>query len=81
MNINENVNFNAQVTVKDSNGADTVVMYLGANLDTANMNINISSNTVNKALVSANAADVKAQYAEFETAVKTRATELGYVIF
>ncbi|MFL0245532.1 hypothetical protein [Candidatus Clostridium stratigraminis] len=81
MNINENVNFNAQVTVKDDKGVDTVVMYLGATLDTANMNTNINCNTVNKVLASANAADVKAQYEEFETAVKARATELGYVIF
>lgn len=81
VNINENVNFNGQVIVKDSNGTDTVVMYLGASLDTSNMNININANTVNKALVITNAADVKAQYAEFEAAVKARATELGYIIF
>lgn len=81
MNINENVNFNGQVMIKDSNGVDTTVMYLNANLDTANMNISITANTSNKALASANAEEVKKQYAEFETAVKTRATELGYLIF
>lgn len=81
MNINENVNFNAQVTVKDANGVDTPVMYLAATLDTANMNININCSTVNKDLVTANAETVKAQYTEFETAVKARAIELGYVIF
>lgn len=81
MNINENVNFNAQITVKDSNGVDTPVMYFSATIDTANMNININCNTVNKVLATSNAADVKAQYTDFETAVKARATELGYVIF
>lgn len=81
MDINENVNFNAQVKVKDSNGIDTVAMYLGATLDTANMNININCNTVNKSLVAANAEIVKSQYLEFEVAVKERALELGYVIF
>lgn len=81
MNINENVNFNAQVTVKDANGVDTVVMYLGAMLDTANMNININANTINKALIAENAEAVKQQYTEFEAAVKARAAELGYVIF
>lgn len=81
MNINENVNFNAQITVKDENNVDVVALYLSANLDTGNMNININCNTVNKALVAANAETVKAQYLEFELAVKTRATELGYVLF
>lgn len=81
MNINENVNFNGQIVVKDSNGVDTPVVYLNATLDTANMNLSIGVNTVNKALVTSNAENVKAQYAEFETAVKARAKELGYVIF
>lgn len=81
MNINENVSFNAQIMVKDTNGVDTPVMYLAATLDTANMNININCSTANKALVTANAAAIKAQYAEFEAAVKQRAIELGYVIF
>ena len=81
MNINENVNFNGQIVVKDANEVDTPVIYLNAALDTANMNLNIGVNTVNKVLVTSNAENVKAQYAEFEAAVKARATELGYVIF
>ena len=81
MNINENVNFNGQILVKDVNAVDTPVIYLSATLDTANMNLNIGINTVNKALVTSNAENVKDQYAEFESAVKARATELGYVIF
>lgn len=80
MNINENVTMNGQITVKE-NDTDTPVMYLSASIDTANMNININCNTVNKTLATANAVDVKAQYADFEAAVKARATELGYVIF
>lgn len=81
MNINENVNFNGQIVVKDANEVDTPVIYLNATLDTANMNLNIGVNTVNKVLVTSNAENVKAQYEEFEAAVKARATELGYVIF
>lgn len=81
MNINENVNFNAQAIVKDANNVDVAVMYFNATLDTANMNVNISCSTTNKALVTANADAVKTQYIEFEAAVKARATELGYVIF
>ncbi|MFL0267234.1 hypothetical protein [Candidatus Clostridium radicumherbarum] len=45
------------------------------------MNLSLNANTVNKALVTANAADVKDQYSEFEAEVKARATALGYAIF
>lgn len=80
MNINETTTLNGNITVKDANGNDTVVAYLNANLS-GNMNININMNVQNTALVTANAADVKAQYEEFVVKVKARATELGYVIF
>jgi len=79
--INETANFNSQVTVKDTNGADVQVAYLNATLDKGNQNINISMSTTNKELVLANAAAVKQQYDEFMAAVTARATELGYVIF
>lgn len=79
--INESTNFSCQVMVKDSNGVDTAVMYLNATLDSGNMNVSISASTTNKALAQANAAIVKTQYGAFMTAVKARATELGYVIF
>lgn len=81
MKVNENINFNAQVMVKDTNNVDTQVMYLGATLDSGNMNVNINATTTNKELASANADVVKDQYVEFETAVKARAKELGFVIF
>lgn len=81
MNMNESVTFNGSVIVKDANNVDLVVMYLNATLGTENMNININANTANKELVVANAETVKAQYTEFETAVKTRAKALGYVIY
>ena len=79
--INETTNLNTNVTVKDVNGIDTVVMYLGATLDNGNMNLNISANTMNKVMAEANAVEVKAQYVAFEAAVKARAIELGYLIF
>jgi hypothetical protein len=85
--INETTNFNCNVMVKEKNaegvatGMETAVMYLSATLDSGNMNMNISANTVNKVLAQANAITVKAQYAEFKTAVEARAKELGYVIF
>lgn len=91
MKVNENVNLTAQVMVKvnqkDTNGVetgqivDTQVMYLNATLDTANMNVSITATTSNKEVVAANADTVKTQYTEFETAVKSRAKELGFVIF
>lgn len=78
--INETTNLNTNVTIKDTNNVDTVVMYLGATLDSGNMNLNISVNTTNKVLAKANAVDVKAQYDEFVAVVAVRAKELGYVI-
>jgi len=80
MVINESTNFNGNVIVVVE-GVDTPVMYLGCSLDGGTMNVNISANTTNKALASANAAVVKAQYDEFREAVAARAIELGYVIF
>lgn len=79
--INETTNFNAPITVKDANGNDVQVAYLNVTLDTNNQNFNISMGVNNKALVVANAAAVKQQYNDFMSAVTTRATELGYVIF
>jgi hypothetical protein len=79
--INETTNFNTPVTVKDTNNNDVQVAYLNATLDTNNQNFNINMSVTNKALVTANAAAVKQQYNDFMTAVTTRATELGYVIF
>lgn len=81
MNINETTNFNSAVTVKDANNMDVQLAYLNATLDTGNQNFNISMSTTNKALITANASVVKAQYDEFMVAVKSRAIELGYVIF
>ncbi|MDP4144167.1 MAG: hypothetical protein Q8936_06725 [Bacillota bacterium] len=81
MNINETTTMNANIIVKDANGADIVVAYLNASLDGGNQNFNINLNVQNKALLITNAEEVKTQYNEFETAVKSRAKDLGYVIF
>jgi hypothetical protein len=79
--VNETTSFNGDITVKDSNGVDTMVAYLSATLDEKNENLNINMNVTNKELLNANAVDAKSQYDEFETAVKSRAKDLGYVVF
>lgn len=88
MNINETVNLNGNITVKDANNNDTVVANLSvSSLDASNMNLSINVNTYNKALLTAEGAvnsageTVSDQYTQFETAVKTKAKSLGYVIF
>ena len=86
MNVNEITSFNAQISVKDSNGNDTVVAYLSANLDAGLGNFSINMSTQNKALMTSTATNVagetiQAQYKSFAAQVETRAKELGYVIF
>ncbi len=87
MMINETVNLNGNVTLKDANGADVIVAYLATNLDASTENFNINMNITNKVLLDTASAtnvageSVQVQYAEFETAVKTKAKGLGYVIF
>jgi hypothetical protein len=79
--INETTSLSAPVIVKDTNNSDIQVAYMNATLDTNNQNFSINMSINNKALVASNAAAVKQQYNDFMTAVTTRATELGYVIF
>ncbi|WP_297428874.1 hypothetical protein [Clostridium sp.] len=87
MNINQSNNFNANITLKDSTGVDSVVGYLTAALDANSMNYNINLSVSNKTLLTtASATNIagetaQQQYTEFETAVKTAAKNLGYVIF
>ena len=88
MNINETTNFTGQINVKDSSGVDTQVVYLNSTLDTTTNNFNLSAtiNPTTKALATNTATNVagetiQQQYTAFETGVKTRAKELGYVIF
>ena len=87
MNINEITSFNAQISVKDSNGNDTVVAYLSANLDAGLGNYSINVNTQNKTLLNTTGVTnvagetVKAQYTAFANQIEARAKELGYAIF
>lgn len=81
MIINESTNFGASITEKDSNGTDTQVAYLSANLNGSNQSLSINVNIINKDLMSANAADVQIQYNDFIAEVKSRAKELGFTIF
>lgn len=85
MNINETTNFNGNISIKDANGVDQVAAYLSANINTST-SLSINVNVQNASLLTATATSVagqtaEEQYAEFETAVKTRAKDLGYVIF
>ncbi len=87
MMINETVNLNGNVTLKDANGVDVIVAYVTSSLDASTENLNINMNVTNKTLLDTASAtnvageSVKVQYAEFETAVTARAKELGYAIF
>ncbi|MDT8715433.1 hypothetical protein IAI10_02020 [Clostridium sp. 19966] len=81
MNISEVTTLNGNITVKDANGNPVQVGYLSATLNTDSQAFNINMSVQNKDLLTANAADVQSQYSAFETAVKSRAKELGYVIF
>lgn len=86
MNINEITSFNAQISVKDSNGNDTVVAYLSANLDAGLGNYSINMSTQNKALMTSTAINVagetvQEQYTKFASQIEARAKELGYAIF
>lgn len=87
MEIKETINLNGNITVKDTNNVDTIVAYLNASVDGSNMNSNISANITNKALLQTEGATNVAgetptqQYAEFETAVKNKAKDLGFTIF
>ncbi|OAA90702.1 hypothetical protein [Clostridium coskatii] len=81
MNINETINLNAQITLKDTNGNMVVAAYVSANIDGGNQNINTTINVSNKDLITANATDAQTQFTDFETAVKARAKELGFGLF
>ena len=87
MMINEIVNLNGNVTLKDASGVDVVVAYLSTNLDASTENFNINMNVTNKVLLDTTSAvnvageSAEVQYSQFETAVKAKAKELGYAIF
>ncbi|WP_026881425.1 hypothetical protein [Clostridium akagii] len=90
MMINESTNMSGSIVVKSTVGngdVDTIVAYVTASLDGNAQSLNINLNVSNKVLLnSTGAMDIAGetpavQYTEFETAVKARAKELGYVIF
>lgn len=80
-NINENVNINGSVVIKNENGMEQQIMYMSCSLnaDTFASNINVSVD--NKELYKAHAAEIKEEYTKFKKLVDDRATALGYVIF
>lgn len=80
MTINETVNFNGQIKV-DNGEVEVPVVNLTASLNTSNMNLIINATTINKELAEQYAETVRNQYDLFENTVKTRAIELGYVLF
>ncbi|SMC19286.1 hypothetical protein SAMN02745134_00788 [Clostridium acidisoli DSM 12555] len=87
MMISETVNLSASITLKDGTGTDIIVAYVTTSLDGGTENFNIALSVQNKVLLDTAGATntvgetAAQQYTEFETAVKARAKELGYVIF
>lgn len=88
MIINENNQLSTTIKVMDENGKNTVVVFLNTNLNTSLSNFSINANIVdiNKGLITAEAKNtegqtVAQQYSEFETEVKRRAKEMGYLLF
>lgn len=87
MMINKTTSMNASITLKDTNGNDTVVAYLTTSIDGSNQNFNINMNCSNKTLLtSVGATNVagetaQVQYSQFEAAVIETSKELGFTIF
>lgn len=81
MIINENVNINSQVVVKNSFGNDVTVVHMNAILDASNSSVSCSCNTVNKELAKANEDEVKLQLEGFWTIVRQRAESLDIMVF
>lgn len=86
--INETIALGGNITLEDATSkADVIVAYVSASLDGGTQNYHVDVNVTNKTLLTTTSATnvagetVQVQYTEFETAVKARAKELGYVIF
>lgn len=87
MIIIENINYNANMTLKDAANNDTPVAYLTGSINGETQNYSINVNVTNKTLLNTvgavNLAGESAivQYTQFETAVKNGAKQIGYKIF
>lgn len=81
MEVNENTNINATVTLTNEQGVNTQVMYLNASLNADTLGLNINVNVIDKVAYKNNAKEMKAKYLEFKQTVEDRATTLGYIIF
>lgn len=88
MIINETNALSTTLTLKNEENKDIIVVFVNTNLNT-NLNsfsINAVSNDLNKDLLVSGATNVAGltiaeQYLEFETEIKRRATEMGYLLF
>lgn len=88
MIINETNALSTTLNLKNGENEDIVVVFVNTNLNT-NLNsfsINAFSNDINNDLLVIDATNLAGQtiadqYLEFETEVKKRAKEMGYILF
>lgn len=78
--INENININSSVKIKE-NDIETIVMYLNCTLNTDTLGVNINVSVNDKELYKKYSVQIKEEYNKFKTVVENRATTLGYEIF
>ncbi|MBU3186662.1 hypothetical protein [Clostridium estertheticum] len=88
MIINETNTLSCTLSLKNGEDKDVIVIFLNTNLSTNlnNFSINASSNDMTKELLIKDAKNlagltISQQYSEFETEIKKRATEMGYILF
>lgn len=78
--INENININSSVKVKENN-IEKIIMYLSCTLNTDTLGVNINVSVSDKELYKIYSTQIKEEYNKFKATVENRATTLGYAIF
>ncbi len=78
---NETTTISVTVSNLDDQKKELPVVTFIATLDSSNLSLSEQVSVLDKELYISNAADIKAQYANFRNTVVARAQALGYVIF
>lgn len=78
--INENININSSVKVKENN-IEKIVVYLSCTLNTDTLGVNINVSVSDKELYKKYSTQIKEEYNKFKATIENRATTLGYEIF
>lgn len=78
---NETTTISVTVSNLDDQKVETPVVTFTATLNSSDLSLNEQVIVLDKGLYASNAADIKAQYANFRNTVMTRAQALGYVLF